>query len=49
MFVDAFYSTIGIALAFAIICCVAFVYKWIKGLFIKKWDNLQEEKKRKEE
>lgn len=47
MFADAFYSMIGAALAFAIICCFAFVYKWIKKALLKKWNNLREQKEKK--
>lgn len=44
MLVDAFYSTIGIVIAFAIVCCLAFVYKWIKSFLYKKWNDMQAEK-----
>lgn len=47
MFVDAFYSTIGVVIAFAIICCIVFVYKWIKAFLSKKWNNIQEDKNKK--
>ena len=49
MLVDSFFDTIGVVVAFAIVFCVFALYRWIKGIIVRKVKSMQEEKKRQME